>query len=182
MHKILVASARLAHSGESYVLLIYGVLSHSIVSEPFWPLTVACQAPPSMGFFSQECWNGLPFPSAGDLPDPGTELTSPVSPVLQADSLPSEPLWYSEAYKNCPHNLPPPSNNIDSANGGWQGGGPCGECLWKANWRIHPLDSACLQLQGWVWGNKGEGGENQVQIIYMGFMVKHSSLLKKIFS
>ena len=34
------------------------------------PWTVAYQAPPSMGFFRQECWSGLPFPSPGDLPDP----------------------------------------------------------------------------------------------------------------
>ena len=33
--------------------------------------TVACQAPPSMGFSRQEYWSGLPFPSPGDLPDPG---------------------------------------------------------------------------------------------------------------
>ena len=37
----------------------------------------------SMGFSRQECWSGLPFPSPGDLPDPGIE---PRSPALQADS------------------------------------------------------------------------------------------------
>ena len=52
------------------------------------PWTVAYQAPPSMGFSRQECWSGLPFPSPGDLPDPGIK---PGSPVLQADALPSEP-------------------------------------------------------------------------------------------
>ena len=53
------------------------------------PWTVACQAPLSMGFSSrQEYWNGLPFPSPGDLPDPRIK---PWSPVLQADSLLSEP-------------------------------------------------------------------------------------------
>ena len=41
-----------------------------------------------MGFSRQEHWSGLPFPSSGDLPDPGIE---PGSPALQADSLPSEP-------------------------------------------------------------------------------------------
>ena len=41
-----------------------------------------------MGFSRQECWSGLPFPSPGDLPDPGIE---PGSSALQADSLPSEP-------------------------------------------------------------------------------------------
>ena len=40
-----------------------------------------------MGFPRQEYWSGLPFPSPGDLPDPGIE---PRSPALQADSLPSE--------------------------------------------------------------------------------------------
>ena len=37
------------------------------------PWTVAYQAPPSMGFSRQEYWSGLPFPSPGDLPDPGIE-------------------------------------------------------------------------------------------------------------
>ena len=52
------------------------------------PWTVAYQAIPSMGFSRQEYWGGLPFPSPGDLPDPGIE---PQCPALQADSLPSEP-------------------------------------------------------------------------------------------
>ena len=52
------------------------------------------QAPPSIGFFRQEYWSGLPFPSPGDLPDPGIKLGSqiePRSPALQADALPSKP-------------------------------------------------------------------------------------------
>ena len=52
------------------------------------PWTVAYQAPPSMRFSRQECWSGLPFPSPGDPPNPGTK---PWSPALQADALPSEP-------------------------------------------------------------------------------------------
>ena len=52
------------------------------------PWTVAYQAPLSMGFSRQECWSGLPFPSSGDLPNPGIK---PGSPALQADTLPSEP-------------------------------------------------------------------------------------------
>ena len=55
------------------------------------PWTAAHQAPLSMGFSRQEYWGGLPFPSAGDLPDPGIEPMSPVSPALQADSLPAQP-------------------------------------------------------------------------------------------
>ena len=41
------------------------------------PWTVAYQAPPSMGFSRQACWSGVPFPSPGDLPHPGTEPGSP---------------------------------------------------------------------------------------------------------
>ena len=52
------------------------------------PWTVAHQAPLSMGFSRQEYWSGLPFPSPGDLPNPGIE---PGSPALQADALSSEP-------------------------------------------------------------------------------------------
>ena len=48
--------------------------------------TVAHQAPLSMEFSRQEYWNGLPFPSPGDLPDPGIK---PRSPTLQADALTS---------------------------------------------------------------------------------------------
>ena len=52
------------------------------------PWTVALQALLSMGFSRQEYWGGWPFPSPGDLPNPGIE---PESPALQADSLPAEP-------------------------------------------------------------------------------------------
>ena len=51
------------------------------------PWTVAHQAPLSMKFSRQEYWSGLPFPSPGDLPDPGSE---PRSPTLHADTLLSE--------------------------------------------------------------------------------------------
>ena len=53
------------------------------------PWTIAYQASPSLGFSRQEYWSGLPFPSPGDLPDPGIE---PGSPALEADALTSEPL------------------------------------------------------------------------------------------
>ena len=58
------------------------VLSDSVTS---W--TVAHQAPLSVRFSRQEYWSGLPFPSPGDLPNPGIE---PGSFALQADSLLSE--------------------------------------------------------------------------------------------
>ena len=52
------------------------------------PRTTARQAPLSMDFSRQEYWSGLPFPSLRDLTNPGIEAGSP---VLQADSLTSEP-------------------------------------------------------------------------------------------
>ena len=62
--------------------------SRSVVSDSVTVWTVAYQAPPSMGFSRQEYWSGLPFPSPGDIPDPGIV---PRSPTLQADALISEP-------------------------------------------------------------------------------------------
>ena len=57
--------------------------------------TVAYQAPLSMGFPRQGHWSGLPFPSLGDIPDPGIEPAAPAaSPTLRADSL-TLSLWGS---------------------------------------------------------------------------------------
>ena len=49
------------------------------------PMDCSPLTPLSMGFFRQESWNGFPFPSSGDLPDPGIE---PMSLASQVDSLP----------------------------------------------------------------------------------------------
>ena len=57
--------------------------SQSVMPDSLWPHGL----PLSMEFSRQEYWGGLPFPSPGDLPDPGTE---PRSPALQADFLPTE--------------------------------------------------------------------------------------------
>ena len=64
------------------------------------PWTGAHQAPLSMGFPRQEYWNVLPFPPPGDLLDSGIEPASPVTPALQADSFPAEPLGKPNANKN----------------------------------------------------------------------------------
>ena len=62
-------------------------VSCSVVSNSATPWTVAHRAPLSMGFSRQEYWSELPFPSPGDLPNPGIEPRS----ALQADPSPSEP-------------------------------------------------------------------------------------------
>ena len=74
-------------------------LSRVLLFATLW--TVARQAPLSMGFSRQEYWSGLPFPSPGDLPNPGIK---PGSPALQADALSSEPPG-KKGNKNFPFNL-----------------------------------------------------------------------------
>ena len=63
-------------------------VSHSVMSNSVTPWTAALQAPLSMEFSRQEYWSGLPFPTPGNLPSPGTETASPESPALQVDFLP----------------------------------------------------------------------------------------------
>ena len=61
------------------------------------PWTIAYQAPLSTGFSRQGYWSGLPFPSPGDLPNPGIEARSPTS---QAEALLSEPPGKLNVCKN----------------------------------------------------------------------------------
>ena len=69
-----------------YKILLFScsVMSDSLLT----PWTVAHQAPLSMGFLRQEYWSGLPFPSSGDLPNPGIE---PISPALAGAFFTTEP-------------------------------------------------------------------------------------------
>ena len=71
------------------------VLSHVQHFVTLW--TVACQARLSMEFSRQEYLSRLPFPSPGNLPNPRIEPVSSMSPTLQEDSLPAEPLGKSNA-------------------------------------------------------------------------------------
>ena len=64
------------------------VKSFSHVQLSVTPWTAPHQAPPSMGFSRQEYWSGVPLPSPGDLPDPGTE---PRSPALAGRFFTTEP-------------------------------------------------------------------------------------------
>ena len=67
------------------------MLSHFSCVSLFATLwTVACLTPLCLGFSRQGYWSGLPCLPPGDLPDPGTEPVSPMSPALQVDSLPTE--------------------------------------------------------------------------------------------
>ena len=57
------------------------------------PWTAACQAPLSMGFSRQEYWRELPFPPPGDLPNPGIEPVSLVSPALAGGFFTTSTTW-----------------------------------------------------------------------------------------
>ena len=76
------------------------VLSRSVMSDSLTPWTVAHQAPLSMGFFRQDHWSGVPFPSSRGFLDPGIEPASPVSPALAGRCFTTEPPQ-SMAFKNC---------------------------------------------------------------------------------
>ena len=71
-------------------LYIVCMLSHVQLFVTLW--TMAHQAPLFMGFSRQEYWSGLPFPSPGDLPNPGIELVCPVSPAFISRFFTTEPL------------------------------------------------------------------------------------------
>jgi len=69
---------------------------HLVMSNCFVaPWSVACQAPLTMGFFKQEYWSGLPFPSPEDLPDPGIKPTSPaLAGGFFTAEPPGKPMYY----------------------------------------------------------------------------------------
>ena len=77
------------------------------MSDPFvaaW--TVAHKAPQSMGFPWQEYWNGLPFPTPRDLPDPGIEPASLMSPVLACKFLTTNTTWEAQDFQRTILNVP----------------------------------------------------------------------------
>ena len=72
--------------------LVLGVLGAQLCLTLCDPVDyIACQAPLSMGFSRQEYWSELSFPPLGDLPDPGIEPISPVSPALAGGFFTTEP-------------------------------------------------------------------------------------------
>ena len=86
LYSVVSISAEQQSDSALHVSLGHSVVSVMSDSTILW--TVALQDPLFMGFSRQEYWSGSPFPSPGDLTDPGIE---PGSHTLQADSLLSEP-------------------------------------------------------------------------------------------
>ena len=77
------------HMPPSWKVSMYACSVTSVASNPVTLWTVDHQAPLSMGFSRQEYWSGLPRPPSGDLPNPVIKPTTPTSPALQTDSLPT---------------------------------------------------------------------------------------------
>ena len=75
----------------SHLCVCVQSLSHVQLLAAAW--TVARQAPLSMGFSSQEYWSGLPFPTPGDLPNPGIKPTSLVSSALAGRFFTTSATW-----------------------------------------------------------------------------------------
>ena len=83
--KIFLRNMKIVNSGNktvsSHVCVCMWIVAQSCLTlRPIW--TGARQAPLSMGIPRQKHWSGLPFPVLGDLPNPGMEPTSLVSPAL----------------------------------------------------------------------------------------------------
>ena len=72
-----------------WTYILWWWFSCSVVFNSYDPMN--CSLPLSLAFFRQESWSGLPCPPPGDLPNPGFQPASPVSPAKQADSLPVKP-------------------------------------------------------------------------------------------
>ena len=97
---------------ENILVLLLFLLSHSVVSGSLQLHgLVAHEAPLFMEFSRQEYWNGLQFPTPGDLPDPGIEPTSLVSPALAGGFFTSRTTW--EAYIGIIRKLKMQKNKLD---------------------------------------------------------------------
>ena len=74
-----------------FTVIVLSCLSHMRLLETPW--TAARQAPLSMGFSRQEYWSRLPFPSSGDLPNPGIEPMSLASPARAGRFFTTSATW-----------------------------------------------------------------------------------------
>ena len=81
----------------------------SVISNSATLWTIARQTPLPTGFSRQECWSGLPYPTPGDLPNPGIEPTSPLSLALAGRFFTTSAVWkahilcqLSSVVQSCP--------------------------------------------------------------------------------
>ena len=161
-------------------------LCHVWLSVTLW--TTACQVPLFMGFSRQECWSGLPFPSAGDLLNPRTEPISFVSPALAGGFFTTSATWdpwwtpihtskpipniqedfpSPQAFPSCLSQLQSPSSGSVLTSRGW-------ECL-----KLHILQTGSSLSAGSR--TESSGGiqhktENRRVTITEGFLPEHRTV------
>ena len=138
------------------------------------PRTVAHQASLSIGFSRQEYWSGLPFPSPGELPDPGTEPMHPVPPALAGDFSTTEPpgkLPTPSTSTQKPHVTPGPKHWVQpDLLSTW--------CPLQSGWS--PL---CAQSQGWVTllvPRIGDVHGTFLPVIFLNAEIKSTRLPRKL--
>jgi len=103
-----IFQARVLESGAIAFSSMYAKSPQYCLTLFVTPWTIACQAPLSIGFPRQEYWSGLPCPPPRNLPDPGMEPVSLMSPALQAGSLPLVPCGKPFPEHRVPHFCFPP--------------------------------------------------------------------------
>ena len=112
-------SAQQAMTGST--ICIFSVCLVLSNSEILW--TVAHQAPLSMGFPRHEYWSGLPFPPSGNLPDPGIEPASPVSPASASEffttELSGKPICILQSCKSTHRGIKSPFNTDGTQESGF---------------------------------------------------------------
>ena len=119
------------------------------------PWAVAYQAPLSMGFSRQEYWSGLPFPSPGDLPNPGIE---PGFPTLEADALTSEPPGNQNKWLFFIRSIGTQTISLSSQEAIWKGKiqkssqtWPYHHCFWLAQPKRWPNKQIIMAITYNIW-------------------------------
>ena len=118
------------------------VLARSLQSYPLFEIlwTVAHQTPLSVEFSKQEYWNGLPWSPPGDLPGPGIEPTSLMSPSLAGVFLPISATRLSSSLSQWRICLQCKRSRFDS----W-----IGKIPWRRKWQPTPQHGNCLAVWNW---------------------------------
>ena len=120
-HRLLGADPRLHSECPGAKLISACVLSlFSSVQLFATPWTVACQPPLSMGFSRQKYWGGLSCHPPGDLPKPGIEPESLVSPALAGGLFTTSATWEAQVYSRCYANVSHPTCSLKFPSQGLQ--------------------------------------------------------------
>jgi len=119
------------------------------------PWTVGCQAPLSMGFSRQEYWGGLPFPSPGDLPDPGIEPASLTSPALVGGFFITSAAWEAQSMGSQRVRRDRATTKLYLTAGMHNSRKFSNFLLWASMRLQHSMAPNCLSVFLWLWEKCG---------------------------